>query len=99
LSLQALNIINLQRNYKLQPKLSKKYKHQTTNHSAGQYVNGLCHTNGMENFWSLLKRGIVGQYHYVTPRYLDKYITEFSFRQNNRKNDNVFELVLQKALI
>jgi transposase-like protein len=79
-------------------KLSKKYNHQTTNHSAGQYVNGQCHTNGMENFWSLLKRGIVGQYHYVTNQYLDKYITEFSFRQNNRTNGEVFELILQRSL-
>lgn len=78
--------------------LSKYYNHMVVNHGAGQYVNGIVHTNGIENFWSLLKRGIIGQYHYVTPKYLNKYVMEFCFRQNNRKNDTVFELVLQRAV-
>jgi transposase-like protein len=78
--------------------LNREYNHEVINHAGGEYTRGIYHTNSIENFWSLLKRGIVGQYHYVTDRYLDKYITEFSFRQNNRKNDKIFELVLEMAV-
>jgi transposase-like protein len=78
--------------------LNKEYKHEIINHAGGEYKRGIYHTNSIENFWSLLKRGIVGQYHHVTDKYLDRYITEFTFRQNNRKNEDVFELILLKAV-
>jgi hypothetical protein len=50
------------------------------------YVNGNCHTNGLENFWSLLKRGIGGTYIAVEPFHLFRYIDEQAFRYNNRKH-------------
>jgi ISXO2-like transposase domain len=60
-------------------------------------VNGY-HTNGMENYWSLLKRGIYGIYHQVTPKHLQAYCDEFSFRFNSRKMKDAdrFKMSLQK---
>jgi transposase-like protein len=65
--------------------LSKEYKHQTINHSIKEYVKGTVHTNNIENFWSLLKRGIIGIYHQVSAKHLHRYCDEFQFRYNARK--------------
>jgi len=78
--------------------LNLLYGHSVVKHAMGEYVNGCIHTNTLEGFWSLLKRGVIGQYHYVTPRYLNKYVDEFCFRYNNRKNSDIFELTLQKSV-
>jgi transposase-like protein len=64
--------------------------HETVNHRQGEYVRGLVHTNTMESFWSLLKRGIVGTYHNVSKKYLPLYLAEFSFRFNNRHEADIF---------
>lgn len=63
--------------------LANKYVHQIIDHSRG-YVDGQVHTNGIENFWSLLKRGLRGTYVAVEPFHLDRYIDEQVFRFNNR---------------
>jgi hypothetical protein len=60
------------------------YYHEVINHVEG-YVRAHIHTNGIENFWSLLKRGLSGTYISVNPVHLDKYVTEQVFRYNNRK--------------
>ena len=60
-----------------------EYTHQMVNHLA-QYVNGNCHTNGIENFWALLKRAIGGTYVSVEPFHLFRYVDEQAFRFNNR---------------
>ncbi len=65
--------------------LQKKFKHGVVNHGAGIYVIDINHTNTIEGFWSLLKRGIVGIYHQVSPKHLDRYIDEFEYRYNTRK--------------
>ncbi len=74
--------------------LSKNFEHFIVKHNSGEYVRGNVHTNSIENFWSLLKRGINGQYHWLSDKYLGKYIDEFCFRHNHRNTDNVFDLVL-----
>ncbi len=78
--------------------LSKNYVHFVVNHSSGEYVNGASHTNTLEGFWSLLKRGVIGQFHYVTEKYLNFYINEFCFRYNNRANKDIFNLTIKKAV-
>ncbi len=60
------------------------YDHQRINHSAKVYVMGDIHTNTIEGFWSLLKRGISGVYHNVSEKYLQTYCDEYSFRYNRR---------------
>ena len=64
--------------------------HGAVNHSEHEYVRGEVHTNDLESFWSLLKRGVVGTYHHVSRKYLPLYLNEFSFRHNNRKNEDIF---------
>ena len=64
--------------------LAKNYAHEIVNHLEG-YVNGRVHTNGLENFWSLLKRGLHGTYVAVEPFHLFRYVDEQVFRFNNRK--------------
>ncbi len=61
------------------------YRHRFCNHSAKKYVDGDIHTNGLENFWSLAKRSIIGIYHWVSPKYLQAYFDEFCFRYNTRE--------------
>jgi len=58
--------------------------HQTVNHSIGEYVRGNAHTNTIEGYFSILKRGIHGVYHHVSPKHLKRYLTEFDFRYNVR---------------
>jgi transposase-like protein len=66
--------------------LAREYAHQVVDHAC-QYVDGRVHTNGLENFWSLLKRGISGTYVSVEPFHLFRYLDEQSFRFNNRELD------------
>ena len=70
--------------------LAPAYPHQFVRHSAGEYVRGNVHTAHIDNFWSLLKRGVVGTYHKVSKKYLPLYLAEFQYRYNNRKNPNIF---------
>jgi len=79
--------------------IKKFMAHKVIDHSKW-YVNGDIHTNTIESFWALLKRGIVGQYHKVSLRHLPKYIDEFSYRWNNRKtdNDDLFFSTIQRAV-
>ncbi len=78
--------------------LSSNYVHEVVNHGSGQYVIGDSHTNTIENFWSLFKRGFIGQYHQLSKKHLNQYLDEFCFRHNNRNNENVFELLICKGL-
>jgi transposase-like protein len=60
------------------------YDHLFVKHNAGEYVKDDIYTNTVEGFWSLLKRGVVGIYHFVSKKHLQKYIDEFVFRYNTR---------------
>tara|TARA_R110001606_G_scaffold335079_1_gene483061 strand:- start:252 stop:1169 length:918 start_codon:yes stop_codon:yes gene_type:complete len=65
--------------------VSRIYDHSIVKHNQGQYVNGRVHTNTIEGFWSLLKRGIFGIYHFTSKKHLQMYVDEFVFRYNTRK--------------
>ncbi len=71
--------------------------HLSVNHSY-EYVNGDIHTNTIESFWAILKRGITGQFHWVSKKYLQNYLYEFEFKYNNRinKGNVTFESLLGK---
>ena len=89
--------------YKGYSKMDEIINHKIINHSEKQYVkidrNGFkLHTNTIEGFWSLVKRGITGQYHSLCSKYLNRSIDEFCFKYNNRKNKSVFDLLLTKAI-
>jgi transposase-like protein len=79
--------------------LEDKYLHETIDH-AREYVNGDCHTNGMENFWSLLKRGLNGTYVSVMPWQLFRHVDEQVFRFNERKgtDQSRFDAVMRKIV-
>jgi len=71
--------------------LQKTYNHITIKHTENNYITiGEYHTNNIEGYWSLLKRGIIGIYHYVSPKHLQRYCHEFGFRYNTR---NVADVV------
>jgi len=63
------------------------YNHQTVQHSSGNYVNGNAHTNSIESFWALFKRGYVGTYHKMSSKHLQRYVDEFVYRFNRRERE------------
>ena len=67
--------------------IGKDFKggHKVVNHGIGQYVDGDANTNIAESYFSLLKRGVMGTFHHVSKKHLNRYCDEFSFRWNNRK--------------
>ena len=64
--------------------VKKNYKHESVNHGVGEYIRGKAHTNGVESFWSMLKRGHTGVYHKMSPKHLQRYIDEYVGRHNIR---------------
>ena len=77
--------------------LSKIFReHQILNKDQQEYARDKYHTNTMEGFWTLLKRGIYGQYHKVSTRHLQSYLDEFTFKYNHRGNRFIFELLINK---
>ena len=66
--------------------------HQTVKHSVGGYVDGMAHTNGIESFWSMLKRGYKGTYHRMSAKHLQRYVNEFSGRHNVRSKDTLDQM-------
>jgi transposase-like protein len=77
----------------------EKYTHVTVNHSKGQYYagNGI-HTNGIDNFWGVMKNGIRGTYHHISGQHMQKYIDDFAFRQNTRLDKNMFDILLKQCI-
>lgn len=72
--------------------------HVSVHHKSGEYVRGLAHTNTLENVWSLFKRSIVGSYHQISLKHIDRYLDEFEFRFNNRHNPFLFRDTLLRLL-
>ena len=70
------------------------FPHETVQHTNDEYVRGVVHTQNLDSFWSLLKRGIMGSYHKVSRGYLPLYLNEFSFRHNHRNDPDIFDAVL-----
>ena len=68
------------------------FEHETVKHSISEYVNGMAHTNGIESFWALLKRGYHGTYHHMSEKHLGRYVTEFSGRHNDRNLDTIDQM-------
>ena len=72
--------------------------HETVNHSAGKYVRGDVHTNGIENVWDLFKRAVVGTFHHMSVKHLDAYLDEMEWRFNNRENPFLFRDTIHKLI-
>ncbi len=68
------------------------YVHQSVRHSAGEYVNGSAHTNGLESFWSMLKRAYRGTYHQLSVKHLWRYVNEFAGRHSIRALDTIEQM-------
>jgi transposase-like protein len=66
--------------------------HAAVKHSVGEYVRGQAHTNGIESFWSMLKRGYYGTYHKMSPKHLNRYVKEFEGRHNVREIDTAEQM-------
>ena len=69
-----------------------EYKHESVRHSAKEYVDGMAHTNGIESFWSMLKRGYHGVYHNMSKKHLQRYVNEFAGRHNLRPMDTIEQM-------
>lgn len=77
--------------------LDRAFNHGVVDHRKGEYVCGAVHTNTIEGFWSLVKRGIIGTFHKVSHAYLPLYVAEFEFRYNNRKNPDIFGAAIRNC--
>ncbi len=66
--------------------------HETVKHSVGEYVRDQAHTNGIESFWALLKRGYHGTYHHVSEKHLGRYVAEFAGRHNQRSDHTIDQM-------
>ncbi len=66
--------------------------HSTVNHGAGSYVDGEVHTNGIESVWAMVKRGITGTYHHISPKHTPRYVSEFAGRHNARPKDTIDQI-------
>ena len=68
------------------------FDHESVRHGAGEYVRDMAHTNGIESFWSVLKRAHKGTFHKLSPKHLDRYVGEFVGRHNVRELDTLDQM-------
>ncbi len=73
--------------------LSRRFDHEAVNHSVSEYVRGQAHTNGVESFWALLKRGYHGTYHHISPKHLHRYVAAFAGKNNVRNCDTIDQMI------
>ena len=69
------------------------FDHEAVNHSVGEYVRGLAHTQGIDSFWAALKRAHKGTFHKISPKHLDRYVQEFAGKHNIREADTLAQMV------
>ena len=69
-----------------------RYRRESVNHGAGEYVKGMAHTNGIESFWSMLKRAHKGTFHKISKKHLHRYVNEFAGRHNLRDLDTIHQM-------
>ena len=67
-------------------------EHEAVRHSVSEYVNGMAHTNGIESFWSMLKRAHKGTFHKISPKHLQRYVSEFAGKHNVRDSDTLVQM-------
>lgn len=79
-------------------KIGRDYQHSIINHSKLEYVEGMTHTNSIENFWSLFKRGVIGSFHKVSEKHLDRYLDEFTYRFNGREDERLFQNTIRNLV-
>ncbi len=84
--------------YKGYSRFKNIIEHIKIDHKKYYSYKGL-NTNTIESFWAIIERGIMGQYHQVSPKYLPKYIAEFVFKYNNRKVDDMFETLVRNSML
>ncbi len=72
--------------------LSGDFGHEAVNHGVGEHVRGMAHTNGIESFWSMLKRAHKGVYHKISAKHLDRHVHEFAGRHNVRELDTIEQM-------
>lgn len=77
----------------------QNHNHQTVNHGTKEWVRGDVHTNSVEGYWGLLKRGIIGSFHQISVKHLNRYLSEFQFKWNHRKSQEIFMLVVAALVI
>lgn len=83
--------------YKAYDKISEIIDHVKIDHQEMFSYRGI-NSNSIESFWAIIKRGIIGQYHQVSPKYLPMYVTEFVFKYNNRNEDDMFETLVNRLM-
>ena len=69
-----------------------EFDHEAVHHSVGEYVDGMAHTNGIESFWSMLKRAHKGTFHKISPKHLDRYVREFAGKHNIRDSGTLVQM-------
>ena len=72
--------------------LARDYDHEAVNHTVSEYVRGQAHTNGMESFWSMLKRAHDGTFHKISPKHLQRYVSEFAGKHNHRESGTLVQM-------
>jgi transposase-like protein len=83
--------------YKRMPENIKK--HESVNHKVKEWVRGDVHTGTIDGYWGLLKRGVIGSYHQISVKHLHRYLSEFQFKWNHRKHQDIFLLVIAALVI
>jgi transposase-like protein len=81
------------------PGCIKNHNHQKVNHKANEWVRGDVHTGTIDGYWGLLKRGVIGTHHQISVKHLNRYLSEFQFKWNHRKAQDIFVLVIAALVI